>query len=1100
MSSPAPSAFDGGADRSSVELLDFVPGRKPIALKKEHDDTRPFAFRPAGRVNDREWQAAPSRRSSLTTGAQPYVSPFGRPSTQQAPAPHGHRQQAFFPSAHGPSASFSQPSPTSVALHASTAFKPSRIQPAPEDAPVFSQRRPSDRSARPESSDSGGIPPDMRGRSATRAESVERNADVVNLLWEKVKERETAIALKDAEIAELVDLKDNAVKELAAVKTLAKDAVATSAKRLEEVHAQMELLKNQASATFPSAEAVRESLVELRDLKQTIRVVLDELEPLLVPGEGCLENQVAQTKFVVRELQLSLQTKQQIADVLRDRVDQAMIELSEAKVKFQALEDCQNRRIVAEKQHAEQLRDISANMAALADALASEKEKLLDVTKNAERLQAANDRLVHENTEKEALLDRQDAREQELANVKLELALLENEGQELRARAEALRSVSEELATCKLQLHDAFATSEKLREQSQAHRKDRDSLQEQLSDMAAEHAREVSNRTRIDDAIQAKEKEVACLTEKLADMSLVMTDEGKKRGALEQDIRVVQHERDGFAQQVSVLQDQLRAAEVNTEQTRSQLLAATAQAASALQSITHHEAIIHALRAELSEQKAASDAVRDARTALQVETVRLQQRSQELEFQLTESTERLATSTARTGGLQERIEGLQERLEGQAIGLRGTLEELATLRDKASQQEAELAVQTALSHALRSDCEKVEQQRAADWDVLEKIRLSMESLQAALHEKDVAIEQLRSDLSASREERANVQTNLELARGKEALLAQQLAGREKELALRCEGWESQRAQMNGVIHAAQLREDDLSKKLAELQKMPASPRVDSMKEKEALEMLAAAKLNCQRLDNEIASLKNAASTLGDRYDKKLLTPEEKDVVSRIAKDARAIYEQELLLKNNELKKRENISKELSARNQLLEEKYAILAAQNRAAAAPPPPPPPPAAPIRTAPAPVTQLNNVQNTQRHGTAAAAAHPQSRPVRATAVSKAAAPGPTPTVRFQDMNGSSSSDPSYRLPSSPSQASDDWDTPPTKTTKKRPAPAQAAKGAETAKRVRTTGQGSEAKVAEKPRKGKANATAAKTAVPDAPSAAVTKTRTRKRASATG
>lgn len=893
----------------------------------------------------------------------------------------------------------------------------------------------------------------------TRDGSVERNADVVSLLWEKVKERETAIARKDAEIAELVDMKENAVKELATVKTLAKDAVAASAKRLEEMHAQMEVLKSKATATFPSADAVRESLDELRDLKQTIRVVLSELEPLLVPGESCLENQVSQTKFVVRELQLSLQTKQQIADLLRDRVDQAMLELSEAKVKFQALEDCQNRRIVAEKQHAEQLRDISANMAALADALASEKEKLLDVTKNAERLQAANHRLVQENAEKEVLLDRQDSREQELANVKLELALLENEAGELRARAEALKTVNEELATCKLQLHDAFTTTEKLREQLQDHQKDRDSLQEKLSAMTAELRLEVSNRTRLDDAVQAKEREVNSLTEKLANMSLAMNDEGKKRGALEQDIRVVQHERDSVVHQVSALQNQLQAAENNAEQVRTQLLAVTAQAAAAAQSVAHHDAVIRAVRAELSEQKAANDALRDAKTALQVDMDRLlhergglQQRLQELQLQVTELSERLAASAARAEGHKERLEGLQghtdglqQRLEEKAATLRGAQQELATLREKASQQEAELAVQTALAHALRSDSEKVEQQRAADRDMLEKTRLSTESLYGTLHTKDVAIEQLRTDLSKSRDERAALQATLELARGQEALLSQRLAGGEQELVLRCENWESQRAQMNGLLQAAQLRADELSQKLAELQKQPATPSTRSSKEKEALDMLAATRLRCRQLDDEVASLKKTATTLGERYDKKLLSPEEKDVVSRIAKDARAIYEQELLSKNNELKKRENIIKDLSARNQLLEEQFELQ--------------------MRTAPTPpVVPLNTMQTTQRHHPTAVAAPFQGRPGRVAAVPKVPAPVPPPTVRFQEIGPSS--DASYRLPSSSSQPSDNWE-PPARATKKRPAPAQAAKSAEASKRVRTTGQETDAKTTDKPRK---------------------------------
>lgn len=135
----------------------------------------------------------------------------------------------------------------------------------------------------------------------------------------------------------------------------------------------MEVLKRQANDTFPAAVDVRQSLSELQEMKQTIHDVLEELEPLLAPGEGYLGNQVTETKSVVRELQLNLDTsacrvwpslptlthaEQHVCDMLRDRVESAMLELSEAKAKVVELEKCQNQRIAAERQHAEQLRDM----------------------------------------------------------------------------------------------------------------------------------------------------------------------------------------------------------------------------------------------------------------------------------------------------------------------------------------------------------------------------------------------------------------------------------------------------------------------------------------------------------------------------------------------------------------------------------------------------------------------------------------------------------------------------------------------------------------------------------------------------------------------
>ncbi|KZW00716.1 hypothetical protein EXIGLDRAFT_830600 [Exidia glandulosa HHB12029] len=1079
MSSPSPSSLNGESDRLSAEYLAHeatVGHGADITglhqMKQELDDTRParFAFRPLDRgLNSQQepvihaYDPAPSFAGGELAKQPAYVSPFGRMRAQQSAATtasgplRSSQQQLSLP--------FSKPAkqPTRAppaALHTNadiyatpapardeTGFTPiSQTNFATQEDSALSQSRSFTNSVARTGS-SGPLP-------ATSTE----DGDIVNLLWKKIKDRDIQITKKDGEIQELAERiaqteKDKlaAMQQLDTVKVAAKDAVVTSAKHLEDFRAEMLLLKTRADDAFPAAADVRQSLSELQHMKETIHVILDELEPLLVPGETCLENQVLQTKAVVRELQVNLDAKQQVSDLLRDRVEYAMLELAEAKARVQELEGCQNERIAAEGRHAQQLRELAAQMAALAESLTIEKEKLGVATSTIDRLQGENKLLLQSVQEKDALLEQQDQREQELQNMKLELALLEAESARREARLDVLNSVQDDLAACHLRLHDAEASGDRTMRELQGKASECSALQEQISCLRMECQTVASRSVQLDELSRVKDKEISSLKQRLEDALTAQSDEGKKRVALEQEVRVVQSQRDGAIDQVATLRIQLREAEEKISLTRTEQM----DAAVALRLATEKNAAIDHLESEARAHKADVDEARLAHSLLQAEKERLlvdlanlQQHAQDMQRQYTNASERLSVSVSQA-------QTLQERLDEQTTNVRAAKEDVAGLHEKLAQQDAERLVQATLASGVRADADKLARQHSLDLNALAEARQCLEAARLDSQAKASICEDLRTKLAAVRQQRDSLQlssTQAELAleaarieaRGTEALFAQRLKNKEDEAALRTQVWEAQKVLLEETVRFGQKTIEELEYRLSQLKEgTTVATQQDASKDKQLLEDLANERLRSSELEQEVTCLKKAASTFASRYyDQGLLSAEEKEVVSRIARDTRQIYEQQAVGKLNELKKRENTINELQARNQLLEEQIAKLL-QAKAQV-----PLPAASLVRFA----TGENPSQNVQNVATVKQAATPPSPdiPLQLTRPARARATGGQTTAapRFAELAGPSS-EPLTALSSSSSEYS------PEKNPRKRAAPVQSAstKGGDTqpAKRAR-------------------------------------------------
>ncbi|KAI1795189.1 hypothetical protein LXA43DRAFT_882234 [Ganoderma leucocontextum] len=159
--------------------------------------------------------------------------------------------------------------------------------------------------------------------------------DLRNVKFE-VEELRREIAFLQARVESVDKEKEELSQRLKGVKDAAKQSVQASSKSLDALRTAMDDLKTSSEESFGVARDIRTSLVDVQDLRNSVAVAMKSIEPYLEPNEQWAKS--AEVKNVVDTLELECSRSQQVADLLRDRLQSTGGELVEAKSRITELE------------------------------------------------------------------------------------------------------------------------------------------------------------------------------------------------------------------------------------------------------------------------------------------------------------------------------------------------------------------------------------------------------------------------------------------------------------------------------------------------------------------------------------------------------------------------------------------------------------------------------------------------------------------------------------------------------------------------------------------------------------------------------------------
>ncbi|RDX55571.1 hypothetical protein OH76DRAFT_1452530 [Lentinus brumalis] len=152
----------------------------------------------------------------------------------------------------------------------------------------------------------------------------------------EIEEQRREITFLHEQVESVRKEKDELAQRLKAVKEAAKQSLQSSSKSLETLRVSVTDLKTQSDASFNVTNDVRASLADVQELRDTISHTIKSIEPHLEHGERWEKS--AEMRSLMTELELECSKSQQVADLLRDRLQSVGGELLEAKSRVTELE------------------------------------------------------------------------------------------------------------------------------------------------------------------------------------------------------------------------------------------------------------------------------------------------------------------------------------------------------------------------------------------------------------------------------------------------------------------------------------------------------------------------------------------------------------------------------------------------------------------------------------------------------------------------------------------------------------------------------------------------------------------------------------------
>ncbi|KAL1734123.1 hypothetical protein EV714DRAFT_203100 [Schizophyllum commune] len=697
-------------------------------------------------------------------------------------------------------------------------------------------------------------------------QAIRDNESRVALLTQQMEDVKTdARAQVEEAREEAQNIKDEAKKRMHDLKTAMKKRVDGLTDRFTELTATFTAVQAQRASWDSRANEVD---LGVQDLQETVKTGLAAIQPILTADAGVLR--IAETRAVIDELQADRANANQVTDMLRDKLHIVSSQLVEAKDRVAELE-----RMLAEDKH--RVQSSVSELSRLAGVKVE--DMAVELTKKARE----NSKTVDE--------AEQVAHELGTANAKIDH--LRGFLAEKDAELNALRPVKEEVARLRIKCDSQTAELQQLI----TLKDEKPHLVLKLE--ALETAAKESSLK-----LQTSEARVADLSHDLAasNSKLDAIEEGKKT------LLLLQRERQA---EMVKLQDKYEESLAETVELRTHKASLEEDLGEIQPKVQSLEAQCVDLRSARDRLQAAQEEARQAREGMDQE---YSARVRALDVTVQQLRDTLSTAQDKFTVAEERVQAGSEKiriLEATAAS------QQALLASKAEEQRRQLKELEALRGRYDSQTES-----------LRACRLELSDVQGRLTQAEVAssVAAAKAQAEADRRgvaEAALASANDRLAQHSESSTAvnQRLATQEhahnataRALRERAEAAEQEATQLR--IEAKVLADTiiELKARIAELELRPAE--VDTHANDELLAELADAKATVAALEQTVAEFKNEADTLCERYQDNRLSPKEKEFMVCVLNRSKAIHEQEMVAKGNELRRRENtvnnLKKELAS--------------------------------------------------------------------------------------------------------------------------------------------------------------------------------------------
>ncbi|KAL1706520.1 hypothetical protein EV121DRAFT_289472 [Schizophyllum commune] len=696
-------------------------------------------------------------------------------------------------------------------------------------------------------------------------QAIRDNESRVALLMQKVEDvKIDARAQVEEAREEAQNIKDEAKKRMHDLKIAMKKRVDGLTERFTELSATFTAVQLQRASWDTRASEID---LGVQDLQETVKTGLAAIQPILTADAGVLR--IAETRAVIEELQADRANANQVTDMLRDKLHIVSSQLVEAKDRVAELE-----RMLSEDKHR-----VQSSVSELSRLGIKVEGMAVELTKKAR--------------ENSKTVDEAEQVAHELGTASAKIDHLRGILAEKDAELDALRPVKEEVAHLRIKCDSQAVELQQLL----VLRDEKPHLVLKLE--ALETAAKESSLK-----LQTSEARVADLSHDLAasNSKLDAIEEGKKT------LLLLQRERQA---EMVKLQDKYEESLAETVELRTQKANLEEDLGEIQPKVQSLEAQCVDLRSARDRLQAAQEEARQAHECMDQE---YSARVRALDATVQQLRGTLSTA-------QDRLTAAEERVKVGSVKIR-------SLEATIASQEALL---TSKDEGQRSQLKELEALRGRydmQTESLRACRLELSEVQGRLTQAEVAssVAAAKAQAEADRRgvaEAALASANNRLAQHSESSAAvdQRLAAQEqahnataRALRERAEAAEQETTQLR--IEAKVLADTiiELKARIAELELRPAE--VDTHANDELLTDLADVTAKVAVLEQTVAELKNEADTLCERYQDNRLSPKEKEFMVCVLNRSKAIHEQEMVAKGNELRRRENavnnLKKELAS--------------------------------------------------------------------------------------------------------------------------------------------------------------------------------------------
>ncbi|CDO71266.1 hypothetical protein BN946_scf184908.g23 [Trametes cinnabarina] len=215
--------------------------------------------------------------------------------------------------------------------------------------------------------------------------------DLRNAKFE-IGEKHREIALLQSQLDHARKEKDEVSSRLKAVKEAAQRSLQASCSSLEAMRCSVDDLKTQSDVSFSTINDARSSLANVQELRADIATSLQSIAPYLEGGEEW--GKAKDMKSIIDTLELECQ---QVADLLRDRLQCVGGELAEAKNRISELEVAQGEDRAALSRANVAIAQSGSDVASLAECVKKQRTELYDTlsiaAESEAKLAAAKERI-----------------------------------------------------------------------------------------------------------------------------------------------------------------------------------------------------------------------------------------------------------------------------------------------------------------------------------------------------------------------------------------------------------------------------------------------------------------------------------------------------------------------------------------------------------------------------------------------------------------------------------------------------------------------------------------------------------------------------------